>query len=643
MLSQKSPKSHRSRLLFLCERIMALIILVNLIVVIFDVTYIKFRDLYLKADLYLQKLAETPQEKYLQKVDELEEELDKNGLQSSNIENLLEDLRLSSIQIFINRPPFRVIDEYGALAKIKQRFTTHLGRENFSQAIQVFWQKDYLEAQGWQNKLDFFNEQIRPLMLLYEPQIWYDLIKGIEPFRDSQDYLITVNQLRILLEKKGLEASEIEPLLKKLRDSSTELIDRDYYFQIVNQTIILTKIQYRMKEHIYNQILDSNVSLTPSLQFLESLNLLQYLAPDILWADKSSKRAFNIFWSRQHLETYQWEQELDFFNGNIRFLMQSFYFRNLDTNGKFVDRFWLVDLPWMAIFWMEFIVRILVISRRPNISFLDAIKQRWYDIFLLQLWIPELRMITVFIRLHKVKLPNMTQLNNSMRFKLIRMFGKEIIEVVLGGGIDLLQNKITKGSLKKAIFEPKSKSDKVYVETNDSGKIQEIINRILELTACKVLPEINSDIEDFLHYQVEKSMQQLSIYKRLQKIPFLRRLPDQIANNLVVQISSTISTAPQKAYQTPPDPVSIKLRQELVQHFSSKLISELQEKQTFDEIEILIIDWLEQVKNNYVKPSNQATLTSSDITIPKVIPTTVIELKAEDGSNTKSGDGEMGR
>ena len=228
----------------------------------------------------------------------------------------------------------------------------------------------------------------------------------------------------------------------------------------------------------------------------------------------------------------------------------------------------------------------------------------------------------------------MEQLYTGIRLKLIRSFGKEIIEVVVGGGIDRLQNNISNGSLKRAIFESKSKSDKVYVEKNDSGKIQEIINRVLQVTACKVLPEIHGDLEDFLHYQVEKSMQQLSIYKRLQKIPFIRRLPDKIVNNLVTQISSTITTAPQKAYQndTPPDPVSIKLRQQLIEHFSSKLVSELQEKQTFEEIETLIVDWLEQVKNNYVKPSNQATLKSSDRPISKIIPTTIIDLKAEDGS-----------
>ncbi|NEQ39833.1 MAG: hypothetical protein F6K40_27730 [Okeania sp. SIO3I5] len=629
MLPQKSPKSSRSPFLFFSERIMALLILLNVVLVIFDVTYIKFRNLYLKADLYLQKITETPQKKYLEKVDKLEEELTENGLHSSNIENLLSDLRLSSVQIFINRPPFRVIDD-GALGKIKQRFTTHLGRENISEAVQIFWQKDYLEAEGWESQLDFFNEQIRPLILLYEPHIWYDLIKGIEPFKDSQDYLIAVNELRIMLEKKGLEAAEIEPLLKKMRDRSTELIDRESYFQIVNQIIVLTQIKYQVKQHIYSQIPDSNIELTPTLELLESLNLLEYLAPDILWADKSSKRAFNIFWSRQYLETYQWEQELDFFDENIEFLMQSFYFRNLDRHGKFVDRFWLVDLPWVTIFWLEFIGRILLISRRHNISLLDAIKERWYDLFLLQLWVPELRIITLFIRLHQVKLPDMENLHTLIRFKLIRSFAKEIIQVVVGGGIDRLQKNVSKGSLKRAIFESKSKSEKVDVDQNDSGKIQEIINCVLQVTACKVLPEIHADIEDFLHYQVEKSMQQLSIYRRLQKIPFLRRLPDKIADNLVRQISSTIAISPQKAYQTnvQPDAVSIKLRQKLVEHFSSKLVSELQEKQTFDEIEILIIDWLEEVKNSYVKPG----LKSSESTISDVIPTTIIELKAEDGS-----------
>ncbi|NET25437.1 hypothetical protein [Okeania sp. SIO1I7] len=637
MSSKKFPKSHRSRLLLLSERIMALLILANVMLVIFDITYIKIRHWYLKIDLYLQKITDSPQKKYLQKVDNLQEELEKNGLESPKVENLLDDLRISSFEIFINRPPFKVIDNYGNLAKIRQIFTTHTRRESFSQAVQIFWDENYLETQGWQSQLAFFNQKIRPLILLYEPKLQYDLIKGIEPFRDSQNYLIAVNELKILLEKKGMEGEEIEPLLKELRGYSTELIDTDYDFQIVNQIVVLTQIKYRIKQHIYSQIPDSNVNLTPTLQILQSLNLLQYLAPEILLADKSSKIAFNTFWSSQYLKRYQWEEELDFFSENIQFLMHSFYFRDLGKDGEFVDRFWLVDLPWMIIFWIEFIGRTLLISYRSNLSLWGAVKKRWYDIFLLQPWLPSLRIITVFIRLQKVKLPDMKQFYTNIRFQLIGSFAQEIIQVVVGGSINQLQNNISKGSLKKAIFESKNKSDKVGLDKNNHGNIQEIINNILEVTACRVLPEIYPDIEDFLRYQVEKSMQQLSIYRRLQKIPFLRRLPDKIANNLVIQISSTIATSPQKAYQTQPDAVSIKLRQQLVRQFTTKFLSELQDKQTFEEIEILMIDWLEEIKNSYVKPSNQTNLQPAETTIPKIIPTEVIELKNGDGSNIESG------
>ncbi len=61
----------------------------------------------------------------------------------------------SSIQIFIKRPPFRVINNSGVLAQIQRGLTTHIGTENFSQAVQIFWQPDYLQAQGWQSQLDF--------------------------------------------------------------------------------------------------------------------------------------------------------------------------------------------------------------------------------------------------------------------------------------------------------------------------------------------------------------------------------------------------------------------------------------------------------------------------------------------------------
>ncbi|NEQ75061.1 MAG: hypothetical protein F6K23_19660, partial [Okeania sp. SIO2C9] len=73
--------------------------------------------------------------------------------------------------------------------------------------------------------------------------------------------------------------------------------------------------------------------------------------------------------------------------------------------------------------------------------------------------------------------------------------------------------------------------------------------------------------------------------------------------------------------------MSIELRQKLVKQFTTKFLSELQDKQTFEEIEVLMINWLEEIKNSYVKPSNQTNLQPAETTIGKIIPTEVIELK----------------
>ena len=65
---KQSRRQKRSPLVLLAERLMALLVLANLGLVVFDLTYIKARNWYLKADLYLQERTLSPQEQYVQKV-----------------------------------------------------------------------------------------------------------------------------------------------------------------------------------------------------------------------------------------------------------------------------------------------------------------------------------------------------------------------------------------------------------------------------------------------------------------------------------------------------------------------------------------------------------------------------------------------
>ncbi len=389
---KKPRKRRRSRLFLLVERLMALLVLANVGLVVFDQTYIKARNWYLKADLYLQESFPTSQKQYLEKVDRLQQLLKEEGIQSPKVRESLLELQQLSKEIFITNPPFRLKNKYGILAKIEAIFRERVDPEkSFDEAVTTFWSADYLELQGWENELDFFNRNIRDWMLFYEPLLPYDIIKGIEPYRDSQQYLITVVLLDKELEKEGLAGENVELILGELRDKSTKLIDSEYFFQIVNKTSTLTQIKYKVKNHIYDRIPETYPKLTPTLKFLKSLDILQYIAPEILWADKSSKEAFNTYWSLPNFALYGWQEELDYFDQEIEFLMRSFYFRNLGINGEFVDRFWLIDLPWTALFFLEFMFRTLWLSFRTRLSWWGAVKYRWYDVLLLQPWLPILR------------------------------------------------------------------------------------------------------------------------------------------------------------------------------------------------------------------------------------------------------------
>lgn len=618
---QKSRKRKRSRFLLLGERFTALLVLANLGFVVFDHTYIKARNWYLEADLYLQEFIVSPEEQYIQKVDSLQQVLTEEGIQSPTAQNLLLELQQLSGEIFLTNPSFRVKDRASILAQIQQLFVDRTDPEaTISQALTTFWSEEYLERQGWENELDFFNARIRYLMLFYEPLLPYDIIKGIEPYRDSQEYLITVLLLEKELEKEGLSGENVETLLADLRDRSTDFIDSEYFFQLVNKTSTLTQIKYKVKNHIYERDQETALDLTPTLNFLKSINLLERIAPEVLWADKSSKEAFNTYWSLPNFALHGWQEELDYFDAEVRFLMQSFYFRNIGFGGDFVDRFWLVDLPWMALFYLEFLLRTLWLSFRTSLSWWGAMKYRWYDVFLLQPWLPILRVITAIIRLNQVKMLDLEPFKRYLGLSFLASFGMEVTQVVISRGIDQLQNTVGKGLIKKALFDRKQQQKESNLGLEDENTtIAGIVNEIWQLTTSQVLPEVRTDLERFLDYQVEKALDKSTIYRRIQRIPFVRRFPKDIANNIVNQISGAIASGPETAETGPPDPQANALKERLVNHFTTELISKLEQEETVDDLEFLLIDWLEEIKIKYLKQPDAAILVASEEEIPKQI------------------------
>ena len=172
--SRKRPSHAKHRGLWF-ERLMALIISVNFLLVLFDISYIPLRDLYLRhfpafttwyGETFKGIEPDRSTTSYLQTVQALNAQLEQAGevgLQTNETQLLLSRLRTQSTNL-IDENPFEVANKTGTLERIKQRMRDHLDTDSSKEAFNIFWSADYLIQNGWSQELDFFNTEIEPLI-----------------------------------------------------------------------------------------------------------------------------------------------------------------------------------------------------------------------------------------------------------------------------------------------------------------------------------------------------------------------------------------------------------------------------------------------------------------------------------------------
>lgn len=181
----------------LIARGIALIAVLNLGLVLFDVTYIALRDFWLlgkvtvakfqlgkyeydgvtfkilpnkitnlvtKYDVIKSIVPFRDTDNYLKKVNLLEETIKNNGLYSVETEKILANLRKSSLDM-ITQDSFKLANKTGTLEKIKNLMRDHIPNKNNSskEAFNTFWSVDYL-ANKTQQELDYFKQEIKPLI-----------------------------------------------------------------------------------------------------------------------------------------------------------------------------------------------------------------------------------------------------------------------------------------------------------------------------------------------------------------------------------------------------------------------------------------------------------------------------------------------
>ncbi|MBN3961266.1 hypothetical protein [uncultured Nostoc sp.] len=166
----RNVKSSKQRNLWF-ERFMAITATVNLGLVLFDLSYVPWRDFYLRklpqiVEIYdpikgIERHRET--KNYLELVKALEEQVSQTGLQSPQVNSRLEEIkRLSNEMIDTN--PFAGVNKSGTLEKIKNRMRDRIHNESAKQSFATFWSQPYLSQKGWVQEINFFNDSIRPLI-----------------------------------------------------------------------------------------------------------------------------------------------------------------------------------------------------------------------------------------------------------------------------------------------------------------------------------------------------------------------------------------------------------------------------------------------------------------------------------------------
>ena len=404
---------------------------------------------------------------------------------------------------------------------------------------------------------DFYLRNLPELQKIYDP------IKGIEPHRETENYLKKLAELEQQISETGLKSPLSGQKIAELGELSVEMIENNP-FAAASKSGTLEKIKNRMRDRLSNE---------------------------------SSKEAFTTFWSQEYLLKQGLNQELRFFNNKIKPLIATNYYRSIGENGELIDKFWILDLPFVILFAIELLARTYYIKRRhPGFTWVNAVLWHWYDIFLVLPFWRWLRTIPVLFRLEKSELLNLQSVRQQIQQGIVANFAEEITQIVVVRVINQTQSSIKRGELTQWLQQ--SQTVRPYVDINNIDEIEALAGIFVQTVIYQVLPKIQPEIIALLQHNIDSAFNQSPIYRNLRNLPGIGQMPSQLSEQLATQIATNLYSGLVSATE---DPVSAKLSSQLVKSFSKSLTDEIQRKQVLSEIQNLLIDFLEELKLNYIQ------------------------------------------
>lgn len=421
--------------------------------------------------------------------------------------------------------------------------------------------------------LDLSYMPLRDQYLRFLPQLttWYgETFKGIEPDRFTAHYLDTVDQLEQQVSQTGLTSIAAQEILEDLQQQSTAIITENP-FQLANRSGNLERIKNEMRDRMEVD---------------------------------SATDAFNEFWDASYLTQAGFPTEIAFFNSEVRPLVETNFFRRTAIHGGFEDLFWRIDMWFNLLFGLELLARSIYLDRRyKNFTWRDAILWRWYDLLLLVPfsairlpWLALLRIIPVTIRINQSNLINLDPIQNSISRFAISQVAVEITEMVVLRIIDQMQSLVRDGSASQALLNPGA--GRRYIQIGGVNELEVIAQRLAALMVYNVLPQVKPEIDALLKHTITQAFDSTPGYQGFRQLPGIGDLPDQVAQRMVTQLSANLYDALKGSLE---NETGSGLTRDLIQKLGDTFKVQLKENENVEEIEGLVVDFLEEFKLNYVK------------------------------------------
>jgi hypothetical protein len=327
------------------------------------------------------------------------------------------------------------------------------------------------------------------------------------------------------------------------------------------------------------------------------------LPPSAAADQEAVVRAFREFWSN---DPGALPRRLELFDEKIRPIMGSNYFRQYDPDtGKPVDYAWLIDLPFLCIFALEFLFRwgIAVRRARHRAWYLFPLFN-WYDVLGL---IPYFRLfrlfrvVSIYLRLHRSEMTSIGQdaISRTVRF-VARAIAEEITDMVTLRILEQTQARVSGGVYSEVIRDGiAGQRDVIRAGLADS------------LSRVATNEELRERAREFLRLNLRQSVESA---RAVRGIP----LPDAVLRRLVVGIGDAVFDS---LVQTVSDTVREEQGRELLEGIVDRVLdaflSDLGGAEMECVIQAIAVEMLERTKRTVaVKEWLGAEPTREDLSRP---------------------------